>query len=62
MILVNLAAAVALAYVGMVPKELHRSQAVCSKSRLGYTYRAPYMILFESAAPVSTEFADCEVD
>ncbi len=61
MILVNLAAAVALAHMGMVPKELHRSHAVCSKLRLDYI-QSTYMIFPESAAPISTELADCEVD
>ncbi len=61
MILVNLAAAVALAHVGMVPNELHRSQAVCSNSRLDFI-QSTYMILPASAASISTKLADCEVD
>ena len=55
MILVN------LAHVGMVPKELHRSHAVCSNSSLDFIQRT-YMILPESAASISTKLADCDVD
>ena len=60
MILVNFAAAVALAHVGMVPKELRRSHAVCSNSRLD-SIQSTYMVLPESAASISTKLADCEV-